>query len=116
MHAYHGVLPQEREVGNDYVINVAVDYPIETACLSDRVEDTMSYADAAEIIKKEMAVQSNLLEHVAHRICTAILRAFPKATQVEIDLKKIAPPMPICCSGAGVKLSLKRHHGVIVMN
>lgn len=106
--AYHGVMPQEREVGNDYVINVVVDYPIETACVSDNVEDTMNYADAAEVIKREMSVQSNLLENVAYRICKAILAAFPKATKVETDLMKIAPPMSVDCQGAGVKVVLCR--------
>lgn len=108
LHAFHGVLPQEREVGNDYIINMVVDYPITTACSTDNVADTMSYADSAEIIKREMAVQSNLLEHVAQRVCTAILQAFPLAESVEVDIKKIAPPMSVDCSGAGVRLCMKR--------
>ncbi len=108
IHAYHGVLPQEREVGNDYIINLTVDYPIATACHTDNVADTMSYADAAEVIKQQMAIQSNLLEHVAHRICIAILTRFPQATAVTTDIRKTAPPMTVDCAGAGVALTMTR--------
>ncbi|MBF1554796.1 MAG: dihydroneopterin aldolase, partial [Prevotella pleuritidis] len=27
-HAYHGVLPQERVIGNEYVVNVQIDYSV----------------------------------------------------------------------------------------
>lgn len=107
--AYHGVLEQERVVGNDYVVSLKVDYPIEAACLSDDVTDTMNYAEAAEIIKKEMAQQSNLLENVAYRIGNAILTAFPLATKATVDLRKIAPPMPIDSDGAGVTIELSKN-------
>ena len=106
LHAYHGVLKQERIVGNDYVVNLTVYYPIEKACLSDSVADTMNYADALKVIQHEMGLPSNLLEHVAHRICRSILSAFPLATAVDIDIAKVAPPMRGDCAAAGVRLHM----------
>lgn len=106
-HAFHGVLPQEQKIGNDYVLNVTVTYPILCACQSDEVSDTMSYADLAEVIKAEMSVPSKLLEHVAYRICTAILERFPKTEKVRLNIEKIAPPMSVDCRGAGVILELQ---------
>jgi len=108
LHAFHGVLPQERIVGNDYIINLSVDYPIDRACVSDDVADTMNYAEAAGVIKEQMAVQSNLLENVAYRIVTAILQKFTLAKAATIDIRKVAPPMPFDCDGAGVCLTMKR--------
>lgn len=108
LHAYHGVLEQERQTGNDYVINLSVDYPIGNACHSDDVADTMSYADAADVVQYEMGIPSQLLEHVAYRICTAILYRFPHAKAVTLDLQKVAPPMKADCKGAGVVLTLAR--------
>lgn len=104
MHAYHGVLPQERVVGNDYVVNLEVDYPIGVACDTDNVADTMNYAVAAEVIRREMCVQSNLLEHVANRIADAIIKVFPLTERVMVDIEKIAPPMSVDCDGAGVRI------------
>ena len=104
LHGYHGVLPQERTVGNDYIINLTVLYPIEKACLSDDVADTMNYAEALEVVQDEFCTQSNLLEHVAHRICRSLLNRFPLATAIDIDLAKVAPPMLCDCASAGVRL------------
>ncbi len=108
LHAFHGVLPQERVVGNDYVVNVTVDYPLDAASESDDVADTLNYAGLAAVIKEEMAVQSNLVEHVAGRIAKAVLKRFEAAEAVEIDLRKIAPPMPVDADGAGVRMKVTR--------
>ncbi len=107
-HAYHGVQPQERQVGNDYILNLEVDYPLSAPCGNDNVADTLSYADALVIVQREMQQPSSLLEHVSARICTAVLDAFTAATAVRIDLMKVAPPMPIDGAGAGVRLEMRR--------
>ena len=36
-HAYHGVLPQERTVGNNYVVNLVVDYDFTDAMETDEL-------------------------------------------------------------------------------
>ena len=68
LYAFHGVLEQERQVGGEYSVSICVDYNIEQATLSDNVNDTLNYALLLDIIKREMAIPSNLLEHVAGRI------------------------------------------------
>lgn len=104
--AYHGVLEQERRVGNDYIVNVGVKYPLDKACESDEVGDTLNYAELADIIKQEMAVSSNLLEHVARRIADAIIAEYPRTNSVKIDIMKVAPPMLADCDGAGVRITV----------
>lgn len=104
--ACHGVLEQERKVGNDYVVNVVVDYPLDKACESDDVNDTLNYAGLAAIVRREMEVNSNLLEHVARRIADAVLAGFPVTEAVEVDLMKVAPPMSADCDGAGVRIKV----------
>ncbi len=108
LHAYHGVMEQERNIGNDYVVNISVEYPIEKACLSDDVNDTLNYAILAEIVKAEMNTPSNLLENVAHRIGNNILSRFPLAESATIDIKKIAPPFLADCNGAGIKITMQQ--------
>ena len=105
LHALHGVLDQERVVGNDYSITLRVDYPtIEAACESDDLADTISYASLAEIIKEEMAIPSALVENVAGRIVKKVRAAYPTVKHISIIIKKIAPPMQADCNGAGVEL------------
>ena len=106
-HAFHGVQKQERNVGNDYIVNVSVQYPFEEACHSDDVNDTLNYAILADIVKMEMLIPSNLLEHVAQRIGNSIFAHFPQTESATIDIKKVAPPFSADCDGAGIRISMQ---------
>lgn len=106
IHAYHGVLEQERRVGNDYVINITVGFPWTEAALSDDVNDTLSYALLADVVAAEMAVPSNLIETVARRICDAVKERFCLVSSVSIDIRKLSPPMPHHTDGCGVVMTV----------
>lgn len=105
-HAYHGVLPQERLTGNDYLINLRVRYSIEKAMHTDSVEDTLNYATVYEVVSSEMKIPSNLLEHVAGRIGTHLLDMFPEIKDIDLSITKLNPPMGADCTGAGVEVHL----------
>ena len=107
IHACHGVLPQERTVGNDYVVNVRVGYPWQRAMETDDVTDTVDYAALAGIVERVMMTPSALLEHVAGRMLREIQDAFPKVTSLTIDIKKVAPPISQETDGCGVTLRVK---------
>lgn len=107
LHAFHGVLPQERLVGNDYVVNVTVEYPWLPATESDDVADTLNYATLTDIICSEMSVSSKLLEHVAGRLVEAICTEFPKTLGIRIDIRKVAPPISHDTDGCGVSLYVR---------
>ncbi|MBQ8155081.1 MAG: dihydroneopterin aldolase [Prevotella sp.] len=101
-YAFHGVMPQERRVGGEFLVSVKVGYPLEKAMSSDDVADTLNYAELYELVKKEMMLPSSLLEHVMGRIVEAIEKAFPKVTSVEVKIKKVNPPMGSDSNGAEV--------------
>lgn len=105
-HAYHGVLPQERLTGNDYLINLRVRCSIEKAMHTDSVEDTLNYATVYEVVSSEMKIPSNLLEHVAGRIGTHLLDMFPEIKDIDLSITKLNPPMGADCTGAGVEVHL----------
>jgi len=106
--AFHGVLPQERLVGGDFLVNLRVGYPIEKAMESDEVEDTLNYATLFDLVRQEMNKPSQLLEHVAGRIVKAIMETFPAVTSVDLELTKQNPPMGADSDGAGIFLKVKR--------
>lgn len=105
-HAYHGVLPQERLTGNDYVINLRLKYDFRDAMLSDRVDDTLNYAEVYRIVSQEMSVPSALLERVAGRIGERLFRCFPSIEEIVLKIIKINPPMGADGRGAGVEIHL----------
>ena len=108
LHAFHGVMPQERVTGNDYLVSVSADCPLAVAAESDSVDDTLNYAHIYNIVKEEMALQSNLVEHVAGRIGQRVLAEFPLADNVRVEVVKLNPPMGAACDGAGVELMVCR--------
>lgn len=105
-HAFHGVMPQERLTGNDYRVDLKIDFPLETAVGSDNVDDTLNYATVYAAVKEEMDVPTQLIERVAYRIADRLFRTFKAINEVEIKVEKCNPPMGADCEGAGVELHL----------
>ena len=107
-HAYHGVLEQEQIVGNDYCLDVRMKYDISKAMLSDNIDDTLNYAKAYELIREEMMIPSQLLEHVAYRIGSRLIKQFPEIENIDIRLTKKNPPMGADGDGAKIELHLNQ--------
>lgn len=100
--ALHGVLPQERIVGGDYVVSVRVAYPMAKAVVTDNVEETINYARVYEIVRREMLTPSQLLEHVAGRIAQAVIDEYPSVEYMDVKITKKNPPMSADSDGASV--------------
>lgn len=105
-HANHGVLPQERTTGGEFVVSLRAKYLFEKAIESDNVEDTLNYAELFDIINKEMQKPSCLLEHVAGRIGKSIFKAMPMVEAIDITVEKINPPMGADVDSSAVELHL----------
>ena len=105
-HAFHGVMPQERLTGNDYRVDLKINFPLEKAVGSDDVNDTLNYATVYTAVKEEMDVPTQLIERVAYRIADRLFRTFKAINEVEIKVEKCNPPMGADCEGAGVELHL----------
>ncbi|MBQ4162384.1 MAG: dihydroneopterin aldolase [Parabacteroides sp.] len=91
-YAYHGVMPQERKVGNYYLVNLRLSAPLEKAVVSDDLKDTINYATVYEVVKEEMEIPSQLLEHVAGRILSVLKERFPQLEEVHLKVSKLNPP------------------------
>lgn len=106
-HAYHGVLPQEQTVGNDYEMDVEIGYDFTHALQTDDLADTISYADVYLVVAEEMKKPSRLLEHVVGRIARRLLAGYPQIETLDLSLTKLNPPFGADCEGAGVAVHLK---------
>jgi len=92
-HSFHGVLSQEKIIGGDFLVNLLLEADQIEACNTDNVEDTISYADIYDLIKKEMQTPSELLEHIAGRIYKKIMEAYPEIKSLEVTVSKLNPPV-----------------------
>lgn len=108
LHAYHGVMPQEQLTGNDYLVSVSAQYPIDKAITTDDVQHTLNYAMVYDIVKEEMGISSKLVEHVAGRIAQHLMKQFADISAVQVRITKLNPPMGAQCAGAGVEVGMTR--------
>lgn len=91
--AFHGCLPEEREKGNVFVVDFSCNYDLQKASESDDLADTMDYGAVYDIVAREMAEPSNLLENVAWRIARSIRASFPEAADIRVCVSKRNPPV-----------------------
>lgn len=102
-HSYHGVMPQERRVGNEFRVDISVVIPVTGAMQRDELSGTLSYADIFDVVRCGMEQPSDLLEHVALRIAGDVSRRW-KILSGEITIRKMAPPIPGMTGTAAVTL------------
>lgn len=92
-YAFHGHFDVEKLAGNRFLVNLAIEADCSKASKSDKLEDTLDYQKAYLAVKDEMAIPSDLLEHVAGRIIRRIKTEFPQALKVRVKVSKMTPPM-----------------------
>lgn len=103
LYAYHGVMPQENIVGNEYVVNCSVTYNAPSA-IEDDLSKTVSYADLVTIIKDSMDSRAHLLETVCRRVVTIIKKRWSFIERGYIEIEKTTPPIPGFKGSAYVRL------------
>ena len=92
-YAFHGHFEVEKVAGNRFLVSLKIEADLGKAGLSDRLEDTLDYQKAYLAVKEEMAIPSDLLEHVCQRIITRVKSEFPETQKVSVKVSKMNPPM-----------------------
>lgn len=108
IHAYHGVMPQESVVGQDFLVSARCGVDITLPMQYDVLEVTLDYAKLYELVECEMSQTSQLIEHVAGRIAKRVFETFPQVITLDLRITKINPPFGADCKGAGVELHMTR--------
>jgi len=93
VYAYHGCLEEEAKIGSDYRVDIEIKADLKKSSQSDKIKDTVSYVDLNLIVKEEMHIRSELLEHVARRIQDRILDEIPMVSKVITAVSKLNPPI-----------------------
>ena len=92
-YGYHGVNPEERVLGQRYVVDLAVNLDLARAGGSDKLEDTVSYAHIYRSVRAVIEGEPrNLLESAAEAIADRVLSEFP-VEAVSVTVKKPNPPI-----------------------
>lgn len=108
-YSYIGALPEEKVLGNRYIVNLTATYDATKAIASDDVADAVSYADLYDVIADKIGhSRDNLLEYVAGQILTEILANYKLVDSCEITIQKAIPPIAGVIEAASVTLAASR--------
>ena len=102
--AYHGVFDEEQKVGNKYSIDIKITADLSEAAQTDRLKNTVNYADLYNIAAAEMQKKARLLEHIAQNIILQIRDTYPHVQSIEIAVSKFNPPVGGVCARSRVTL------------
>ena len=87
----HGALPAERDLGARFRVDLVLDADLGRAGLSDRLEDTVDYVRAYEIVREVVEGEPcQLLEAVAERVAGRLLE-LPRVERVTVRVSKRPP-------------------------
>ena len=90
----HGVLPQERDLGQRFEVDVEIMLDLAPAGRDDDLSKTISYADVYTLVEKVLTGPPyKLIEALAESIARDILDNF-SASGVVVRVKKPGAPVP----------------------
>lgn len=104
LYAYHGCLQEEAKIGGHYRVDMQVFVDFSKSAKTDMLSDTLDYVALNRIVKQQMAIRSNLLEHAAQRIIDRIKADFKQVTQIELEVAKLNPPINGDVEAVSVKI------------
>lgn len=90
--AYHGLYAEEKKTGNEFEVNISLNYPAPGAVIHD-ISGTINYAEIYTLVKNRMSKPAALLETLAMEMAETIHSAFPQIQSAEISVKKLYPPI-----------------------
>ena len=104
---YHGVNPEEKVEGQNFIFDIEAGVDLSVPCKTDNVDDTVSYAKIIKTVRRVAQIEKNdLLERVAQRVADALFKEFYKIKTVKILLKK--PEAPIKSDFGYVAVEIER--------
>ncbi|XP_050226710.1 dihydroneopterin aldolase 2-like [Mercurialis annua] len=112
-HGFHGVKPEERTLGQKFVVDVDAWMDLGSAGNSDQLSDTISYTEIYRIVKEFVeGTPCNLLESVAQRIASTTLTKFPQISAVRVKVGKPHVAVQGQLDYLGIEIFRRRTTGV----
>lgn len=110
----HGVLAEEKVLGQKFIVSCEMDVDIRRAGNSDSIDDSVNYAVIADLINDVMKQNTfNLIETCVETISRSILNIDDRISSVWVEVKK--PWAPIGLPLDTVSVSCKRcRHDVFI--
>lgn len=96
----HGVFEEEAIVGTSFEVNLSIGF--ESGDVIQSLKQTINYVEVYDIVKKHFERPRQLLEILAQEITRDIKLADPRVTLVNIDIRKLNPPIANFTGSVGI--------------
>ncbi|GIP41323.1 7,8-dihydroneopterin aldolase [Paenibacillus sp. J31TS4] len=108
-YGYHGVFPEENKLGQRFGVDLELFLPLDEAGRSDRLEDTINYAEIYQTVKKLVEQETfQLIEALAEHIASVLLQTYTSINELTVRVIKPHPPFDIKFDGVTVEIHRKR--------
>jgi dihydroneopterin aldolase len=108
IYTHHGVSDAEQEVGQRLEFDVSFDVPDCDAVLTDRIEDTVDYAEVGDIVALAATERSyRTLERLAKVVGERLMERYG-CESVRVRASKPEPPLPIAIQDVAVEVVHER--------
>lgn len=108
IYTHHGVTDAEQEIGQRLEFDISFDIPDCDAMLTDRLEDTVDYAQAADIVALAATERSyRTLERLAQVVGERLMERYG-CESVRVRAAKPEPPVPLAIQEIAVEVSQER--------
>lgn len=91
-YAFHGIFEEEKKIGAEYEVNIAVSYQEKKIPLL-HINETIDYVSLYELIKQHMQQPRQLLETIATMFAEDVLARFAEAQEISVTIIKKHPPV-----------------------
>jgi len=109
IHARHGLLEHEAEVGQRFVIDLELFTDLSEASRTDKLSNTVSYSNVVATATAAFKdTNYKLLERAAGAVADAVLSAFPRIRAVKVTVHKPHAPIAAIFEDVGVVLTRAR--------
>lgn len=108
IYTHHGVSDAEQEVGQRIEFDLSFDVPDCDAVLTDRIEDTVDYAEVCDIVALAATERSyRTLERLAQVVGGRLIERYG-CESVRVRASKPEPPLPLSIQEVGVEVTQER--------
>ncbi len=109
LYAYHGVNPEEKEDGQNFILDIVMSVDLSKPCMSDNIDDSVSYAKVIKTVSRVFcAGKYDLLEKASQVTADAVMNEYPQVKGVTVELKKPEAPMKADFDYVSVKIARSR--------
>lgn len=75
------------------MVDLELEMDFSKAVESDELSDTADYVVLHDLVRREMAIRSKLIEHVAGRILSSLKLEYPTVKNCKVRITKFNPPV-----------------------